>query len=78
MAASKRWSAAVVFRDMNSAHLINENIDSQMKDKPIPIHNENKLHPHMGQPFQRQSNRLSMQFSGPGFDFISHDLIISH
>lgn len=74
MAASKRWSAAVVFRDNNthSTHLTNENIDSQMKDKQIPIHNENKLlHPHMGQHFQRQTNRLSMQFSGPGFVFFS-------
>ncbi|XP_077285393.1 par-3 family cell polarity regulator isoform X2 [Arctopsyche grandis] len=67
MAASKRWSAAVVFRDMTSSHMVNDNMDSQLKDKQMPIHNDsNKLHSHLGQPFQRQTNRLSMQFSGPG------------
>lgn len=68
MGASKRWSAAVVFRD-NGSHNMHENdLPPPIQEKPnINPNDMNKLHPMMGQPFQRQSNRLSMQFSGPGY-----------
>nr|XP_026495383.1 partitioning defective 3 homolog isoform X3 [Vanessa tameamea] len=54
---SKRWSAAVVCRDDTSRvmHKVHP-LDGRPPDPP----------PGHGQHFQRQSNRLSMQFSGPG------------
>ncbi|XP_050345569.1 partitioning defective 3 homolog isoform X4 [Nymphalis io] len=54
---SKRWSAAVVCRDDTSRvmHKMHP-LDGRPPDPP----------PGQGQHFQRQSNRLSMQFSGPG------------
>ncbi|CAK1545301.1 unnamed protein product [Leptosia nina] len=49
---TKRWSAAVVCRDDHTHRAL---------DRPEPPHPPDK-HSH----FQRQTNRLSMQFSGPG------------
>ncbi|XP_068629695.1 partitioning defective 3 homolog isoform X2 [Battus philenor] len=53
---TKRWSAAVVCRDDGSR--------ATQKVHPLPDASQERA-PH-GQHFQRQSNRLSMQFSGPG------------
>ncbi|CAH2073732.1 unnamed protein product, partial [Iphiclides podalirius] len=54
---TKRWSAAVVCRDDGRA---------TQKVHPLPdAKQERNTH---GQHFQRQTNRLSMQFSGPGSD----------
>ncbi|XP_072944374.1 uncharacterized protein baz isoform X3 [Epargyreus clarus] len=51
---TKRWSAAVVCRD-----------DGRVTQKVHPLDNHQEQEKHAGH-FQRQSNRLSMQFSGPG------------
>ncbi|XP_026745013.1 partitioning defective 3 homolog isoform X2 [Trichoplusia ni] len=57
---TKRWSAAVVCRDDSSrvTQKVHPLPDGRPPDAP-------DRHSH-GQHFQRQSNRLSMQFSGPG------------
>lgn len=55
---TKRWSAAVVCRDDSSR--------TSQKVPPLPPDPVPDRHAHPGQHFQRQSNRLSMQFSGPG------------
>ncbi|XP_059057204.1 partitioning defective 3 homolog isoform X2 [Achroia grisella] len=59
---TKRWSAAVVCRDDSSRIMqkVHPLADGRPPD-PMP-----ERHGHPGQHFQRQSNRLSMQFSGPG------------
>lgn len=59
---TKRWSAAVVGRD--DCTRITQKVHP-MSDGRQPDSNVER-HGHSGQHFQRQSNRLSMQFSGPG------------
>ncbi|XP_022819381.1 partitioning defective 3 homolog isoform X2 [Spodoptera litura] len=56
---TKRWSAAVVCRDDSSrmTQKVHPLPDGRPPDVAVDRH---------GQHFQRQSNRLSMQFSGPG------------
>ncbi|XP_047021478.1 partitioning defective 3 homolog isoform X4 [Helicoverpa zea] len=56
---TKRWSAAVVCRDDSSrvTQKVHPLPDGRPPDATVDRH---------GQHFQRQSNRLSMQFSGPG------------
>ncbi|CAG4989181.1 unnamed protein product [Parnassius apollo] len=53
---TKRWSAAVVCRDDSS----------RVTQKVHPLPDAGQERYAHGQHFQRQSNRLSMQFSGPG------------
>lgn len=65
---TKRWSAAVVCREdvrVGPIQKIHQVPDGRSLD-PHPSIDSNRLHPSSGQHFQRQSNRLSMQFSGPG------------
>ncbi|XP_052757347.1 partitioning defective 3 homolog isoform X2 [Galleria mellonella] len=59
---TKRWSAAVVCRDDSSR--ITQKVHPLTDGRPPDSMPERHGHP--GQHFQRQSNRLSMQFSGPG------------
>ncbi|XP_063821853.1 partitioning defective 3 homolog [Ostrinia nubilalis] len=57
---TKRWSAAVVCRDDSSR------ITQKVHPLPDGRPPDADRHAPPGQHFQRQSNRLSMQFSGPG------------
>lgn len=58
---TKRWSAAVVCRDDSTR--VTQKVHPLDVRPPDPTPDR---HLHPGQHFQRQSNRLSMQFSGPG------------
>ncbi|KAJ0180598.1 hypothetical protein K1T71_004002 [Dendrolimus kikuchii] len=59
---TKRWSAAVVCREDTSR--VTQKVHPLPEGRP-PDPTPDR-HSHSGQHFQRQSNRLSMQFSGPG------------
>ncbi|XP_039746485.1 partitioning defective 3 homolog B-like isoform X5 [Pararge aegeria] len=57
---TKRWSAAVVCRDDGVSSRVTHKVHPLDGRPPDPTPDRH------GQHFQRQSNRLSMQFSGPG------------
>ncbi|GBP91056.1 Partitioning defective 3 homolog [Eumeta japonica] len=64
---TKRWSAAIVCRDdTRITQKVHPIPDSQSLESDSERHPPYVQHHHMQQHFQRHSNRLSMQFSGPG------------